>query len=322
MSLRRVLRRAANQLGNLFDHPRLILTWHRIGADGDADPAMLAVAPARFAEQLRVLTDSVQVVTLADLQKSTGRGVALTFDDGYADNLEHAAPALLSAGLPGTVFVTSGFLDRRDEVWWDQVAQVLCGDHLLPPLLPVGFDALPLTTSAQRLAAYQAVCASLLPLSTAGVTARIGQLTDWSGHRPILRPSRRFLATDELLRLAAVPGITIGAHTINHPSLAQVPAAERRTELEDSRRTLEGLIGRAVDQVAYPYGTTRDVDAATVAAARSAGYRVAVTTAPGQVHRWSDPLRLPRFTIRNWDAAEFTRRLQWFWRSSDHGGQP
>lgn len=38
--------------------------------------------------------------------------VAITFDDGYADNFEHALPALANHGLAATFFVTTGFVGR------------------------------------------------------------------------------------------------------------------------------------------------------------------------------------------------------------------
>ena len=42
-----------------------------------------------------------------------GKVVGITFDDGYIDNLSTVAPIMNSLNLPFTVFVTTGFLDKK-----------------------------------------------------------------------------------------------------------------------------------------------------------------------------------------------------------------
>jgi hypothetical protein len=63
----------------------------------------------------------------------------------------------------------------------------------------------------------------------------------------------------------------------------------------------------------YPFGGRRQYDGTTRRLCREAGFRRAVTTLPGQVHRWTDPLQLPRQLVRNWDAATFAAQLESFW---------
>ncbi len=83
----------------------LILTYHRIRHPG-RDPLLQCVDPEHFADQLRRLPALAEIVPLAELREpARGRRIALTFDDGYADNAAVAVPALRSAGLPATFFV-------------------------------------------------------------------------------------------------------------------------------------------------------------------------------------------------------------------------
>ena len=62
------------------------------------------------------------MLSLPDLVSRLERGTlpanaaAVTFDDGYADNLSEASPRLLEAGVPATLFVATGFLDRTCQV--------------------------------------------------------------------------------------------------------------------------------------------------------------------------------------------------------------
>src|SRR6267378_1680428 len=96
----------------------LILMYHRI-ANEPADPWGLAVSPAHFEEQLLVLRRTRRPVPLTEFVRHLAAGrlhpsaVAMTFDDGYADNLFAARPRLAAADVPATVFLATGFLDRR-----------------------------------------------------------------------------------------------------------------------------------------------------------------------------------------------------------------
>ena len=66
------------------------------------------------------------VIPLSEMVTRLGRGqplsrtLAVTFDDGYRDNYELAAPLLRSLGLPATFFVVSDFIESDTVAWWDR----------------------------------------------------------------------------------------------------------------------------------------------------------------------------------------------------------
>ena len=90
---------------------RAILTYHSLDDSGSP----ISVSPGAFAEHARALAKGhVRVLPLAELwaevrsgSESVGDAVAITFDDGFANFAEHAAPVLGELGLPSTVFVVS-----------------------------------------------------------------------------------------------------------------------------------------------------------------------------------------------------------------------
>ena len=87
-----------------------VLMYHAVGGEALDDAGHLySIAPDRFAGHMRSLTGKFDVVSLA-AGVATGRGLAITFDDGYRDNLTIAAPLLVEASLPFTVFVTTDFV--------------------------------------------------------------------------------------------------------------------------------------------------------------------------------------------------------------------
>jgi peptidoglycan/xylan/chitin deacetylase (PgdA/CDA1 family) len=123
----------------------LALLYHRVTAVA-ADPQRLAVGPERFSDHLDVLCRRGVPMSLEALTARASEGTlpahafAITFDDGYADVLTEAAPRLRAAGVPATVFVSTGSADVDREFWWDELERLLLGPGTLPRrlMLPVG----------------------------------------------------------------------------------------------------------------------------------------------------------------------------------------
>jgi peptidoglycan/xylan/chitin deacetylase (PgdA/CDA1 family) len=115
-----------------------ILVYHTINhADGQNDcPEM--ISPERFEQQLGWLSSNRRVVPLVDTLKPGQRGaVAITFDDGYRDNLTIALPLLEKYRLPMTLFVVAGFVGRENYLSADELGQM--AKH---PLVTIGSHGL------------------------------------------------------------------------------------------------------------------------------------------------------------------------------------
>ena len=100
----------------------LILMYHRVAEERD-DRLNLAVTPAHFAEQMEVLQRIARPAPLTEVADSRGsaatRAVAVTFDDGYVDNVTAARPVLHRFGVPATFFIASGYVGASANFWWD-----------------------------------------------------------------------------------------------------------------------------------------------------------------------------------------------------------
>src|SRR5215204_814507 len=114
----------------------LILLYHRVAEVG-RDPFNLAVSPYHFHAHLEYLARRGGVVPLDEVHQHTNADrIAITFDDGYLDNAETAAPALATAGLPVTWFITVGRLGGH-RFWWDRLTDAILGPHALPDSLDI-----------------------------------------------------------------------------------------------------------------------------------------------------------------------------------------
>ncbi|MBW7909494.1 MAG: polysaccharide deacetylase family protein, partial [Kiritimatiellae bacterium] len=113
-----------------------IVTYH--GVDERDDPVMnfdrLQVHPERFQRQIEQLAREYRIVELSSavrhwLEHGTWptRSLAITFDDGYLNNLKVAAPILNRVGVHATFFVTSSFIEGRSQPWWYAARAVIAG---------------------------------------------------------------------------------------------------------------------------------------------------------------------------------------------------
>jgi peptidoglycan/xylan/chitin deacetylase (PgdA/CDA1 family) len=118
----------------------VVLVYHRVRERG-LDPWRLTVDPEIFAGQMETLARDWTPISLSELVEGFARrqlperAVAVTFDDGYADNLETAAPILVELGIPATLFVAADLVDAGGPPWWDQLVPLLLEPARLPPTL-------------------------------------------------------------------------------------------------------------------------------------------------------------------------------------------
>ncbi|MET0459250.1 MAG: polysaccharide deacetylase family protein [Ilumatobacteraceae bacterium] len=290
-----------------------VLSYHRV-AEPTVDPWGLAVSPANFASQLRTLGSSGRFVSLDRMLGGRRRRLggidrfAVTFDDGYADNLRAALPVLERYDVPATVFVSTGFLDR-DSFWWDVLDEaVLDQERPIGALVEMGRRVGLLTradASAARDEIQSELHAALAMRAPADVEPLVDELVAATASPP--SPSGRPLTTDELVELAAHPLISIGVHTVHHVRLATAGVDHAQRELTVARDHVDRLIGRAPRALAYPHG---DATPTIAALAASAGFTCAVTTD----HRWvdpgDDPMLLPRLTVADVPGPTLRLRLE------------
>jgi len=305
-------------LGARADPPRraAILCYHRVAALRP-DVHGLCTPPERFAEQMELLAERYRPLPLAELGAQLAAGevepgaVAVTFDDGYLDNLDVASPLAAELGVPFTVFVSGAPAERPREAWWDTAQRVLLGEEPIPERLELELDGIPLIRATrserERAAALHALHGRLLHAGPEGIEALIAALVEWSGLDLPPRRSHRLMTVEEVAELAGRPGHAVGAHGLHHLLLPSHEEAVQERELSGSKAALERIVGAPVELLAYPYG---GCDVTTAALADELGFELACTVEGDAVHAGCDPLRLPRLEVRDESAEQLRVRLE------------
>ena len=226
------------------------------------------------------------------------RALSITFDDGYADNAEQAAPILESLGLTATFFVTTGFMSGGC-MWNDQVIEAVrwCRSLKLD-LTSIGLGQVNLASLADRRLAVMTVLQGIKHRPPAERKAAVDGVIAAAGGRSV----KSLMMNPEQVRQLVRRGMDVGAHTVSHPILTRLDSSAAKNEICDSKGQLEDLLGRPVTLFAFPNGVPgQDYSAEHVRMVRECGFTAAVSTAWGTATRRSDRFQLPRFTP--WDRS-------------------
>ena len=149
----------------------------------------------------------------------------LTFDDGYRDNRDHAAPILARRGAPWTLFVTRDFAQGRGRFWWRELEEAVRRSDR------VRFDDLdlPARTDAEKERAFETLYWRLRAGPEDALRDATRRLAEAAGVDLEALARDACLTFPELRDLARDPAVTLGAHTLSHPMLAKWDEADRKS---------------------------------------------------------------------------------------------
>jgi peptidoglycan/xylan/chitin deacetylase (PgdA/CDA1 family) len=216
------------------------------------------------------------------------RFVCFTLDDGYRDNADHAAPMFRRHGVPYTIFITKGFVERTRSLWWETAEALTEAADRLEFDFGGGVETLPMATPAEKRVAFDRIGDFIQSGDEDAAVARLDEAARAHGIDPLGITDRLLMDAAELAALAAAdPLARFGAHTLTHVALRRVDETRLRAEIEGSVDAVAAYVGRRPTAFAYPYGFPAAVGAREFRAAADAGLAIAVTTQPGVLGSWS-----------------------------------
>jgi peptidoglycan/xylan/chitin deacetylase (PgdA/CDA1 family) len=290
-----------------------ILMYHRV--NNEADDIFEGVPTKEFAAQMEGLNRYYTVLPLEELVERALVGdvppnsVAVTFDDGYRDNYEHAFPILKQYGIPATIFLTTGVIGRPGILWHDVVFELFRRTAVTSVEIEGRhYPLLSRPDRQQSLFTALKILRRLSPQERNEHIARMAASLDVSIGSDYGPKMLTWEQVGEMTRA----GVTFGAHTVSHPILSRMPLDKAIQEIETSKSTIEHKLGRKVRSFAYPNGSREDFTEALKGSLKEAGFRCAVTTMWGINGRSTDPFELRRMWLWDNDVTMTAFKLGWY----------
>jgi len=300
--------------------------YHRI-SDSYPDPWKLNVSESNFQEHLELFNKNYHVLPLKkfnelrNIGRLPQRALAITFDDGYADNVAIASPLLRKAEIPATFYICTGTLGQVSGMWWDTLAQIVFGRNTM--------------SDSEKLDHAREVNNSFFNITMNGVNGNfdttdksirnIDQIKIKDIYMQIWKEIQKIqleqyskqmnfeaVNTYPMMQDSDVKSLSehnlfeIGAHTQNHVQLSAHNTEIQEIEIQENVQYLKELTGRNVRSLSYPFGA---YNSSTLAVAKQAGFDVACTTVPEVATRIDDALLLPRITVYNDSAKSLQAKI-------------
>jgi peptidoglycan/xylan/chitin deacetylase (PgdA/CDA1 family) len=266
-----------------------------------------------FRYQMELLANNRKVVSLSTLVDTLRSGsdatdmVAITFDDGYLDNAECAAPILSHYGFPATFFLATGFIGTDRWLWNDRLEAALDRTRLQKITPSILGEEVPLRDLSERRAALVRMKRALKLLPWQVAEERVAELVK----ELELEPSPpmglyRFMSWDDARKLAAT-GFELGAHTINHTILSRVSQQEAEQEILRSREQIIAAVGSCSRAFCYPNGKASDYTP-EVRDFCSRHFDAALSAVPGSM-RAAELFELRRLAVDNRTPATLLAKM-------------
>ena len=249
----------------------------------------------RFTEQMRFLRERlfpmelVEAIRALQANRLPRHAVAVTFDDGYANNVTLAGPVLRDLGMPATVFVATG--------------------HLATGRL-YNHDRLRLIRQWQRQAGEAPVALDLRASTVLVANRTLDPLWEAVGGRLTSRQTESLRPMTWAELTGAPPVLHFGGHTINHAILSRETDADAEREIAESVEELRARLRLPAAAFAYPNGQPADYTEREARVLRRLDVPCAVTTSAGRNDSDTSIFHLRRFPITlGHDRAAFESEL-------------
>lgn len=304
--------------GRIAPPGAVILMYHSIVEQPDLTDHILGVSQARasFEAHMETIARLFSPVTVGDVaqfahsgMKLPPRAVAVTFDDGFADNSEVALPILNHYGIPATFYIMVDAVANGTLPWYCRLRFAFNTTRKSAWRDTKNNQDYQLSHPERRNAAMIAAWENGARM-TGSIQEEFVRGVEESLDVEPVNGGQKFMLNWDQVRSLRKAGHTIGAHTLSHPNLAQVSGNEARLEITGSKTRLEKEMGEPIEHFSYPHPALNPQwSRQTLEVTREAGFQSAVLTTCGPVRNGDDPLALKRIYASS-DLDQFTWNLQ------------
>lgn len=314
----------------------IVLMYHRV-CDDNFDPYGICVSQENFVEHLKILKENFDIIPVELVPIYNKRKfVAITFDDGYKDNIK-AFEILDKLKIRATLFVITGHLLNNDSVntikrllWWERLKGLFAKNfrelivkirdkeiffvlenHLSD--MKVQIKKMPFENGKHIIRKDElfSYLYTELKYTREGERERILSFIEEQIGKADLEQD--ILVSERDIESISKSGFSIGAHTETHQALSVLSEDEQRTEVSLSKHKLESILKKDVVEFSYPFGLRDDFSDLSIRIVKESGLKIACTgvkkgVLPFMVNQYT----IPRFNVMNWSPQQFKQKIKEF----------
>ena len=301
-----IVKSGALKMASHFASRKIVVLYYHSVQDDPARFATIFVpgivhSSRLFREQMEFIAKRFDPVSMDDVERFLRgeaelppRPVAVTFDDGYADNYEIAAPILDRVGIQALFNVVVGSIESPRPPWFCRLHYAFMTTRKKCWVDSGTQRTHALVAPADRAAAFRLAsqrCARSVDASQAAVISTIEQELEVE---PLTTKDCPMMTWSQVRELHQT-GHLIGSHSLTHPNLAYVDEEIQWKEISESRIQLGKQLGASIDHFSYPNPImSPNFSSLTVQSTKRAGYALASTMMTGPVRTGHDPHLIPR----------------------------
>jgi len=229
--------------------------------------------------------------------RTTSGLLVITFDDGFADEVEAGAALAVSRNWPMTFYLPTGYILSGRPYWFIRLAALMqaapsgsyrIGEHSFE----VGGDL-------SREMTRRRIARGLFGRPSEEIESFLDRLDEtlfpsWKVKPDLGIPAP--ISAKRIAELARQEEISFQAHSVSHPYLAILPEVQILQEMEKSRNDVEAMTDRPVQHFCYPYGTLESIGSRAPELARRL-FASAATSVRARCRPGADRALLPRITM-------------------------
>jgi peptidoglycan/xylan/chitin deacetylase (PgdA/CDA1 family) len=301
---RLMARRNAGQGAILSFHRVYVPKPHEFGSQA------LSVAPDNFRRVVRTLIDrGYRFLTMSALTErlrspelAQGKFICLTFDDGFVDNYTAAFAICRGLGVPMTVYLVSGFVRREFPMWSFGLEDAIAANDVVKFTWKGEELRVDARTVRQKRQAYFTIASHFVLAPPADIWQVCSEIGDRYGIDFMALNDRNALTGAMIAEMQASGLVEFGAHSAHHAYLSRLEDSAAHSEIAQSKRDCEALLGAEIRHFSYPYGDRVSAGLREAAICRELGFHTAVTSESNTIFA-SDRdrlLSLPRLTYNGY----------------------
>ena len=268
-----------------------------------------------FHDQMELVARNYNAVSIDDmvdifLRKKTlpKKAVVVTFDDGYADNIEIAAPILNHFGIPACFYITTNSIGNQHAIWYVRIRYAILTSSMNSWDNPIDNCHYNFINYDDRLSAFIDSCHYCARLTGEQQKNYVDNIVTSLDVDDSTAYNNLMMTWDDVSSLIKM-GHIVGSHTIFHPNIAHIDTDDAEHEIVESKRIIERNTPVKVKHFSYPNPAlepnwTNDLSRII----NKAGYLTSVTCDHGCVRLHDDLFSIPRIAVPH-DKNEFLFRL-------------